>query len=133
MVVISGEAERGEHPMTVSNQFAVNMLKGNTCALGDFSKGGVHAVAGVGNPERFFAGLVAAGLDIQAHEFPDHYQYQREDVIFRDGLPVLMTEKDAVKCVRFSTPDFWCVPVSVELGNAFGQRLLMLLDKSKED
>ena len=131
MIVVNGEGERHEHPMSVSNQFAVNMLKGDTRALEEFTKGRVHAVAGVGNPERFFTGLIAAGLDIETHEFPDHYQYQRDDVVFDDGLPVLMTEKDAVKCVRFSTPDFWCVPVHVELGNAFGQRLLMLLDKCK--
>jgi len=132
MIVVTGEGERREHPMTVSNQFAVNMLERETRSLQVFAGSAVHAVAGVGNPERFFNGLSAAGLKLQPHVFPDHYQYQRDDVIFGDNLPVLMTEKDAVKCVRFATPDFWCVPVSVELGNAFGQRLLMLLEKGSE-
>jgi len=131
IIVVNGEGERREHAMQVSNLFAVNMQTSETRKLSEFPVPRVHAVAGVGHPDRFFDGLRAAGLDIQTHEFPDHYRYEESDVEFGDGLSVLMTEKDAVKCVRFTSQQLWCVPASVELGNAFGQRVLMLLKKVK--
>ena len=128
MIVVNGIGERHEHSMTVSSQFAVNLKTSETLPLSSFF-GKVHAVAGVGNPERFFIELRNAGLHIEEHEFPDHYSYGESDVEFADEFPVLMTEKDAVKCVRFASNRLWCVPAKVELGNAFGQRLLMLLEK----
>jgi tetraacyldisaccharide 4'-kinase len=60
----------------------------------------VHAVAGLGNPLRFFALLEAHGLEIVRHPFPDHHAYAETDVAFDDALPVLITEKDAVKLRR---------------------------------
>ncbi len=131
MIVVNGTAERHEHPMNVTSQFAVNLKTSQTLPLSGFF-GKLHAVAGIGNPRRFFDELRNAGLDIEEHEFPDHYPYVSTDVEFADQCPVLMTEKDAVKCVRFAHDRLWCVPASVELGKAFGQRLLMLLEKSKK-
>jgi tetraacyldisaccharide 4'-kinase len=58
----------------------------------------VHALAGIGNPQRFFATLRALGIVLIEHAFPDHHAYVRGDLAFDDDLPVLMTEKDAVKC-----------------------------------
>lgn len=130
IIVVNGEGERREHPMTVSNQFAVNMQTKETQPLAVFAGKKVHAVAGVGHPTRFFNSLQEAGLETLTHEFPDHYRFTEADVTFGDDLPVLMTEKDAVKCIRFDNRHLWCVPASVELGNAFGQRVLMLLEKS---
>jgi len=129
IIVVNGEGERREHVMRVSNLFAVNMQTAKTRKLTEFPVPLVHAVAGVGHPGRFFDSLRASGLDILTHEFPDHHRYTESDVEFGDDLPVLMTEKDAVKCVRFTSQQLWCVPASVELGNAFGQRVLMLLGK----
>ena len=133
IIVVNGTGDRREHPMTVSNQFAVNMHTSETRRLSDFTATPVHAVAGVGHPGRFFSGLQAAGLNTTCHEYPDHYQFEPDDLEFNDDLPVLMTEKDAVKCMRFTRPQLWCVPASVELGNAFGQRVLMLLEKLKQE
>lgn len=130
MIVVNGTAERHEHPMNVTSQIAVNLKTSKAIPLSEFF-GKLHAVAGIGNPRRFFDELRNAGLDIEEHEFPDHYPYVRTDVEFADQLPVLMTEKDAVKCIRFAHDRLWCVPARVELGKAFGQRLLMLLEKSK--
>lgn len=131
MVVVNGTGLKQEHPMTVSNHFAVNMLTRETKTLSDFRGTKVHAVAGVGHPERFFDSLRESELDIETHAFPDHYRYEESDMTFNDGLPVMMTEKDAVKCVRFLNDSLWCVPAGVSMGSAFGQRLLMLLEKSK--
>lgn len=130
MVVVNGIGERHEHSMTTTIRFAVNMLSGETRGLDRFTGYPVHAVAGIGNPERFFSSLELMGLHIEKHSFPDHHPYTREDLPFGEDATVLMTEKDAVKCVRFAGPGFWCVPVNVEMGQAFSQRLLMLLEKS---
>jgi tetraacyldisaccharide 4'-kinase len=62
----------------------------------------VHAVAGIGNPRRFFDLLRRYGLDIVEHRFPDHHRFKPEEIRFEDDLPVIMTEKDAVKCRRFA-------------------------------
>ena len=67
-------------------------------ALSAWSGRSVHAVAGIGNPERFFAMLEQAGLKVRGHAFDDHHHYQGADLRFPEALPVLMTEKDAVKC-----------------------------------
>ena len=131
IIVVNGTGERKEHPMKVATTFAVNLRTAETRPLREFS-GRVHVVAGIGHPGRFFDALRDAGLDMETHEFPDHYRFSESDVDFNDTQPVLMTEKDAVKCVRFVNDRLWCVPATVELGNAFGQRLLMLLEKCRQ-
>jgi tetraacyldisaccharide 4'-kinase len=89
----------------------------------------VHAVAGIGDPARFFRHLEALGLDVVPHPFPDHHQFAAPDLEFGDGLPVVMTEKDAVKCKAFAAvaaaaaQRFWVLPVSAELDPAFGTML----------
>lgn len=62
----------------------------------------LHAVAGIGEPERFFATLGSLGVVASTHAFPDHHEFQESDLAFEDCDAVLMTEKDAVKCARFS-------------------------------
>jgi len=95
--------------------------------LADFRDRPVHAVAGIGNPQRFFAGLRARGLQVIAHEFPDHHALSAADLDFGDGLAVLMTEKDAVKCRELADPRLWYVPVEAVFSDADSRRLLELL------
>lgn len=83
----------------------------------------VHAVAGIGNPQRFFDALTARGLQVIAHPFPDHHQYKVSDLLFGDEHPVLMTEKDAVKCQGLALPRLWFVPVTAVLPREFYERL----------
>lgn len=71
----------------------------------------VHGVAGIGRPERFFAQLEALGFEVVAHPFPDHHAFCRADLDFGDDAPIIMTAKDAVKCVSFDLPDAWQLPV----------------------
>jgi tetraacyldisaccharide 4'-kinase len=71
----------------------------------------VHAVAGIGHPARFFRELRAQGLEVIEHAFPDHHAFAAADLAFGDALPVLMTEKDAVKCADIAGPQHWYVPV----------------------
>ena len=92
----------------------VRLVGGASKALADFSGRTVHAVAGIGNPDRFFALLGAAGIEYIPHPHPDHAVLTASDVAFDDGHPVLMTEKDAVKCSSFATEACWAVPVEVK-------------------
>ena len=95
---------------------------GATKPLSAFTGERVHAVAGIGNPGRFFASLRAAGLRVIEHPFPDHHAYQAADLPWQDA-PVLMTEKDAVKCAGFAGPQHWFVRIGADLDNEFSLQL----------
>jgi tetraacyldisaccharide 4'-kinase len=91
----------------------------------------VNAVAGIGNPERFFATLTALGFNATAKPFADHYQYQAEDLLFNDAKAVIMTSKDAVKCQGFSQlENHWQLPVKAILADDFLQQLLQCIQQS---
>jgi tetraacyldisaccharide 4'-kinase len=97
--------------------------------LADFKNSKVHAIAGIGHPQRFFTMLQKSGIKVDPHAFADHYDYQPDDLQFNDGLPVLMTEKDAVKCREFTLSQHWSVPVTAELSAAAQQQLDPLLSE----
>jgi tetraacyldisaccharide 4'-kinase len=84
-------------------------------ALARFRATQVHGVAGIGNPARFFRELRSFGLDVIEHEFSDHHPLVASDLDFGDDLPVLMTEKDAVKCRDIADVRLWYVPVTAHL------------------
>jgi tetraacyldisaccharide 4'-kinase len=84
----------------------------------------VHALAAIGNPGRFFAALRARGLQLIEHPFADHHPFTAQDLAFGDALPVLMTEKDAVKCRAFADPRLWYVPVTAQFDAHQAQQLL---------
>ena len=86
----------------------------------------VHAVAGIGDPPRYFRHLEALGLEVIPHPFPDHHAYVAADLDFGDDIPVVMTEKDAVKCaLLFATHRrFWVLPVRAELDAGFGSAVI---------
>lgn len=89
----------------------------------------VHAVAGIGDPKAFFAQLRGYGLDIIEHPFPDHHRFAAEDLRFADGRPVVMTEKDAVKCRGLLPGLSWYLPVEADVETRFGDRVLALLEE----
>ena len=91
---------------------------GATRPLASFRGQRVNAVAGIGDPRRFFNQLARLGIFVNPRLFPDHHRYARHELEFGDGLPVLMTEKDAVKCAAFAAPDRWFVPIAAELPDA---------------
>jgi len=91
----------------------------------------VHAIAGIGYPERFFQHLRDLGLDVIPHAFPDHYAFSPADVSFADQRPVLMTEKDAVKCKHFAHAKHWVVALTVELPASFDEKILQLINNAK--
>lgn len=91
----------------------------------------VHAVAGIADPQRFFAQLAGFGLQVVPHPFADHHGFAPSDLEFGDDAPVVMTEKDAVKCRRFANPQYWVFPVRAVPDRAFGAWLLERLGGSK--
>ena len=91
----------------------------------------VHAVAGIGDPGRFFRYLEKFGVRPVPHPFPDHHPFRPEDLEFGDDAPVLMTEKDAVKCKRFAKPHHWVLPVHAAPEPAFGDWLSKELGRRK--
>ena len=91
----------------------------------------VHAVAGIGDPQRFFGYLEKFGVQPVPHPFPDHHPFRPEDLEFGDDSPVMMTEKDAVKCKRFARPHHWVLPVYAAPEPAFGEWLSRQLGKRK--
>jgi tetraacyldisaccharide 4'-kinase len=97
-------------------------------ALESFRGQRVHAVAGIGNPLRFFADLRARGLDVVEHPFADHHPFTAADLDFADAAPVLMTEKDAVKCRALADPRWlakaWYVPVTARFSDAHAANLV---------
>jgi tetraacyldisaccharide 4'-kinase len=96
-------------------------------ALSSFRGTGVHAVAAIGNPQRFFDMLRDAGLTLYEHPMPDHHAFKSGDLNFGDNLPVLMTEKDAVKCAAFADERCWCVPVTAEFSENAARELIDLV------
>lgn len=96
---------------------AAHALQGDTVRpIAAFAGETVHAVAGIGNPARFFSMLSQQGIRLVMHPFPDHHPFQAADLDFGDGLPVLMTEKDAVKCRALGDGARWVVPVEAGIG-----------------
>jgi len=92
-----------------------------------------HVVAGVGNPQRVFESLRVLGLEFDAHAFPDHHRYRFADFLFGDRRPILMTEKDAVKCRSFADQlpvDAWALRVDARLEPELLSHLKRILESA---
>ncbi len=98
----------------------VNLRSGERQAVDFFAPGqAVHAVAGIGNPQRFFNTLEGLHWRPVAHAFADHAAYSAQTLTFTPSLPVVMTEKDAVKCRPFAADDWWYLAVDAVPSAAF--------------
>jgi tetraacyldisaccharide 4'-kinase len=127
-----GVARAGDVTMTLRGDVAVGVADAQQRRpLHTFVVQRVHAVAGIGNPQRFFAQLRAAGIEIIEHAFPDHHPFSASDLDFGDDLDVLMTSKDAVKCRAFAQPRHWQIPVEAELPPAFLDAVAEALKKNR--
>ncbi len=100
-----------------------------TRPLDAFRDAPIHALCGIGHAERFFRTLEGHGLTIVRHPFPDHHPFRGSEIAFSGDAPVLMTEKDAVKCERFAGARHWYVPVEAVLSKTFEARLVAILRK----
>ena len=96
--------------------------------ISDFQGQQVHAMAGIGFPEIFFASLMQMGIDAIEHEFPDHHEFGPQDIPQKPDLPILVTHKDAVKLKSIARDNIWVVPLHIELGEDLSQQILTLLE-----
>jgi len=88
----------------------------------------VHALAGIGFPEIFFAALKQNGIDPIEHEFPDHHEFTAQDLNLRPDLPILVTHKDAVKLKGMANHNIWVVPLEIELSEDLQDQIMLLLE-----
>jgi tetraacyldisaccharide 4'-kinase len=128
-----GVPAEGEYPMQLHGSEVVSLCDGHHQPLARFVGQRVHAVAAIGHPSRFFGSLRAAGIEVVEHAFADHHAYVAGELDFGDQLPLLMTDKDAVKCRRFAQPHWWRVPVQADLPAAFYEALGERLDGLRRD
>jgi len=119
----------GEWPMRLRTGSAVPLGGGRPLPLSAFAGRRVHAVAGIGHPQRFFEMLRGLDIGVVPHAFGDHHAFTADDLQFGNDLPVLMTEKDAVKCAPFADARCYAVPVDAELPAAFWIALLERLGR----
>jgi tetraacyldisaccharide 4'-kinase len=118
-IQISGAAE-------VSSELGAvhSLIKAEQRTLTSFAGQSVHAVAGIGNPSAFFASLRAEGLVVDGRALSDHAPISASDLMFNDELPVLMTEKDAVKCRAFADSRCWSVELKLHVLPEHAQRIV---------
>lgn len=132
-VVKNGEAVLAVHgvptyDMRLVGERFVSLADGaQTRSPGGFAGLRLHAVAGIGNPQRFFDHLSALGLVFEAHAFPDHHAYRPEELAFA-GDAILATEKDAVKLRGLPVLPVWTLPVTAVVEPDLAHFILEKLD-----
>ncbi|MGR8918358.1 MAG: tetraacyldisaccharide 4'-kinase [Gammaproteobacteria bacterium] len=129
LVVTHGIAARGEFSMRYRPGDLRRVGGEGRTSLEAFRPKTVHAVAAIGNPQGFFAVLKRHGFRFTPHAFPDHHRFRAADFDFGDELPIVMTEKDAVKCEHLADARFWYLPIDAELPDVFERRLKTLLKR----
>lgn len=129
-VVANGAAMGGEVAMQLLPGAVRSLSDDNRVVpLPEFCGQQLHAVAGIGNPTRFFELLKRNGLTVIEHPFPDHHTFVAADLAFADELPVLMTEKDAVKCRRYADDRMWYLPVEAQLDESFSHSIMQQIKR----
>lgn len=119
--------------MILKPSACVNMTTGERVSIESFFRRQlVHAVAGIGNPQRFFQMLRELGSQVIEHPFPDHYIFVPKDLNFGDALLVLMTEKDAVKCKHIPLRNAWYVEVNAVLPDTFYEAVIQRLSSLQQ-
>lgn len=99
-------------------------------ALETFRGQRVHALAAIGNPAAFFSALQELGIAVTTHAYPDHATLTREMIEFDDDMPVLMTEKDAVKCRHLAGARHWLVPMDLHFSKADEATIVAVLEQA---
>jgi tetraacyldisaccharide 4'-kinase len=107
---------------------ATALVGGETRPIEAFEGSRVHAVAGIGHPQQFFAALQQLGIEVAPHALPDHARLTAADIRFPDELPVLMTEKDAVKSRAIADQRHWAVSMDVMVSEQDAAAVRAMLD-----
>ncbi len=128
LVCNGGQPEDGEHLMMLKGTTLTSLADGQQASLIDWVGRKVDAIAAIGHPQRFFAMLRGAGIEVNGKEYPDHYRYGLNDFGNRSTRALVMTEKDAVKCSGFGLHDAWYLSVDAELPDEFCNAFLQKVD-----
>ena len=116
--------------MTLVSGKLISLVDGETWRLSQFTGCTVNAVAGIGNPDRFFSLLQHTGIKVKKYSFPDPHAYSATDFAAMDkDLPIMMTEKDAVKCTRLGLKNAWFLTVDAHLPQQWETSLLQQVMK----
>ena len=119
-----GPTEGDEILMTLSPAKFVHLNSGKEYSIDKWPMHNqVHAIAGLGNPNRFFDLLLRLGFEFDKNPFPDHHKYNKRDLYYLDHLPILMTEKDAAKCKHFNNSKIWYLSIESKIESQFIDRL----------
>lgn len=135
VVVINGwlpgaPLQRREFTMQLTGNLLYNLRNPELEVQPEFFTGRtVHAVAGIGDPQRFFKHLKKLGVHCVEHPFPDHHAFTPQDFPWPESEMIVMTEKDAVKCVDFLGDQAWVLPVQAQLDPGVGRTVLEKLRK----
>lgn len=125
VVVNGGDAAPGQFPMRLKGALFQNLSDpARTATAADFHASRNHAVAGIGNPQRYFRHLESLGISHTPHPFPDHHPYRADDLAFADCDAILLTEKDAVKCAPFADARYWMLRVEARIDPALIAHIL---------
>jgi len=121
IIVNGGELriEQDTQLMQLKPSQLVNLSTGQVKPVDALASEDVHAMAGIGNPERFFTTLQKLGYRLHRHAFADHHAFVSGDLPANDGKAIIMTEKDAVKCAQIADERCWYLSVEAELDNEF--------------
>lgn len=124
-VISKGAAQTNEFKLCLIPDYFYQLIQTKNKQSKEYFLGKkVHAVAGIGNPDQFFKALRKLGLNIIEHPFPDHYLFKPRDFNYGNDAIVIMTEKDAVKCVGFVDARLWCLRTKTALDNNFLNTIL---------
>ena len=131
-VVVNGGDATGAFPHSIAMQLQGDTFRNlrdpqQTVTAAHFRGRQVYAIAGIGNPPRFFAQLQRLGLDCITRAFPDHHAYPAQDLQFTGDHPLVMTEKDAVKCTAFATTRHWALVVNAVPDESLGDTIIARL------
>lgn len=125
-----GSNKSGTYPMILLPGDIYELTERGKADIDILRQQPLHAIAGIGNPGRFFENLRVAGLTIIEHAFDDHHSFTPEDFKFDDEYDFITTEKDAIKLMSVQTPKMiWVLPVHAKLGHHFDADLLDRLER----
>lgn len=122
-VISNGQSGLTEYRMQVSGDTLRNIKTGVKILLSDLRE--AHLVTGIGNPKRFIDTVLSQDIHLASvTTFPDHYDFKSSDFLYEDDIPVIMTEKDAVKCQAFPQEQLWYLEVDAHCDESFGTQFL---------
>ena len=125
VVVNGGDATAGQFSMHLSGDIFYSLLAPANKVSADYFYGqNIHAVAGIGHPQRYFQHLESLGISSTPHAFPDHHPYTANELAFADCDAILLTEKDAVKCTAFADARYWVLRVDAQIDSALTDHIL---------